>query len=152
MKNLILFGLGIISLFLFSSCKKGGFKTSSDRIMGEWYFEKVRFQEGGTFRNKNITEEFENITVEFTSEFEYIETNGTDGTVRNGTWEINRTSTYYGDEVGNISSEVMTFPILDPVSGLIDFVQWEDLRIQRNRIQAIENKTGGRFQYFLRRL
>ena len=149
MRNLILIGLGVASLFIFNSCKKGGFKTSSDRIMGEWYFEKVKFREGGTFRNRNITEDYSDLTVEFTEDFEYIETNGLDGSIRNGIWEIKSNfTTVNGSTTGG---EVMECPIYNPATGLIDIIQWEQLNVTRNRICATEQKMGGTFWYTLKR-
>ena len=150
MKIFTLLGLSLALTLSLGSCGKDGklFKSASDRVMGEWKYEKVKFHEDGRIVKENLTDEFQNIEIELTEDFEFIESNTESGIERTGIWKIDTKSDYYGGNTGqthNVLSTILTFP----GATFLEEVEWEYLCVNRNKISAQQRKDGGTYIFTL---
>ena len=143
----------ILGLLLFSCTKEGLFKTSSDKIMGEWRFEKVTFKKDNAIFQKNLTDEYSDVELTFDKDYTFSEIDNSTGQSYLGSWNID--DDLYNSSInskGEITyQEHLVGTKTDQAHGIVYLVHWQNLAVSKPKVPAIERKDDGTYTYVLKR-
>lgn len=143
----------IAILFVIIACEKENtlFPSMERNLTGQWKFEKVTFHKDFSLSWNNITNEYQDVTVEFFADNTINYTNLGAGEQLNGNWEITNYWEYYGDEqyrvvhklVGNLSNTQ---------SGETKDLNWDNLNVTKKKITCKKRANSGTYSYKLVKL
>jgi|GEM_PF-4477644 len=112
--------------------------TIEEKLDGEWYYDRVTVSEQGSIFNRNITNEYRDVTLDFEQNGDVTMTFGSTNTVYEGRWDVERQYSQFSDS----SVRVLELLLVDYVNQDVFEVEWELNTLTRNRITAKE------FTYF----
>ena len=143
----------ILGLLLFSCTKEGLFKTSSDKIMGEWRFEKVTFKKDNAIFQKNLTDEYSDVELTFDKDYTFSEIDNSIGQSYIGSWNIDDDQDNSSiNSKGEITyQEHLVGTKTDQSNGIVYLVNWQNLAVSKRKVTAIERKDDGTYTYVLKR-
>lgn len=141
-------------LILTGGCSKQQFISPEEKLTGKWKFEKVTFQKQFSLCNKNISDKYNDVTIEFKNDktVSYTETNS--GMVYSGNFDLrtvnNMVSTYAVDDA--VTQGVYELD-LNLYSGteLKNFLG-ENVSVTSKKIYFTETKDDGIYSYHLLKL
>lgn len=145
--------LPIISLLLFSCTKEGLSKTSSDKIMGEWRFEKVTFKKDNAIFQKNLTDEYSEVELTFHKDYTFSEVDNASGKSYLGSWNIDddEDNSSIDNKGEKVYQEELVGTKTDQTTGVVFLVNWKNLDVSKRKVTAIERKDDGTYTYILKR-
>ncbi len=141
----------ILSVVLLGSCTKSVFKTTSDKLMKSWVYEKVTFQKNSSFGKDDLTKDYAGVVLTFNADFTIDEVNNTTGATRIGTWKVDYEQDEYSASTGQttIGTEVLAGTLTDAASGAVYLLKWKSLSVTNSKIRAYEYKDDGTYCYTL---
>jgi hypothetical protein len=141
----------ILSVVLLGSCTKSVFKTTSDKLMKSWVYEKVTFQKNGSFGKEVLTNDYAGVVLTFNADFTIDEVNNTTGATRIGTWKVDYGQDEYAASTGQTpnATEVLAGTLTDATSGAVYLLKWKSLSVTNSKIRAYEYKDDGTYCYTL---
>ncbi|MEL6536107.1 MAG: hypothetical protein AAFQ98_11875 [Bacteroidota bacterium] len=149
MKKLIL--LASLSTLVFTSCiDENGLRWQEQRVLGQWEFTRVKFNERWSIVREDRLEEFENLVLNLEPDLTLVVTDQDQGTESIGTWELSTTTVSTGD--GSASVNALYLAWVDPVTSEISSVVLNDLSTTRNRMWATDDRDLGLYRYRLQRV
>jgi hypothetical protein len=145
--------LPILGLLLFSCTKDGLFKTSSDKIMGDWRFEKVTFKKDNAVFQKNLTDDYSDIELTFYNDYTFSEIDNASGKSYLGSWNIDddEDNSSINDKGEIVYQEELFGTKTDQSTGVVFIVNWRNLNVSKRKVTAIERKDDGTYTYILKR-
>lgn len=145
--------LPIFGLLFFSCTKEGLFKTSSDKLMGEWRFEKVTFKKDNGIFQKNLTDDYSEVELTFYTDYTFSEIDNATGESYLGSWNIDDDldNSSINDKGEIVYQEELIGTKTDQTSGIVFLVNWENLNVSKRKVSAIERKDDGTYTYILKR-
>ena len=143
--------VSVAALLLLGSCTKSVFKTTSDKLMKSWVYEKVTFQKNNSFGKDDLTKDYAGIVLTFNADFTIDEVNNTTGVTRIGTWKVDYGQDEYAASTGQTSNatEVLAGTLTDATSGAVYLLKWKSLSVTNSKIRAYEYKDDGTYCYTL---
>lgn len=138
-------------MFTLGSCTKSVFKTTSDKLMKTWSYEKVTFKKNNSLSTKDVTSDFSTITLAFNSDFTLDEVNNTTGSTRVGTWKVDVEQDPYMTASGQstTATEVLNGTLTDATNGAVYLLKWRSMSVSNSKIKAYEYKDDGTYCYTL---
>jgi hypothetical protein len=145
--------LPFIGLLLFSCTKEGLFMDSSDKIMGEWRFEKVTFKKDNAIFQKNLTDEYSEVELTFYKDYTFSEIDNASGKSYLGSWNIDddEDNSSIDNKGEKVYQEKLVGTKTDQASGIVFLVNWKNLDVSKRKVTAIERKDDGTYTYILKR-
>jgi hypothetical protein len=145
--------LPIIGLLLFSCTKEGIFKTSSDKITGDWRFEKVTFKKDNGIFQKNLTDDYSEVELTFYTDYTFSEIDNATGKSYLGSWNIDddEDNSSINDKGEIVYQEKLIGTKTDQSNGVVFLVNWRNLNVSKRKVTAIERKDDGTYTYILKR-
>lgn len=145
--------LPIFGLLFFSCTKEGFFKTSSDKIMGDWRFEKVTFKKDNAVFQKNLTDDYSDIELTFYTDYTFSEFDNATGKSYLGSWNIDddEDNSSINDKGEVVYQEELIGTKTDQTTGVVFIVNWRNLNVSKRKVTAIERKDDGTYTYILKR-
>jgi hypothetical protein len=143
--------VSIATLLLLGSCTKSVFKTTSDKLMKSWVYEKVTFQKNSSFGKEDHTKDYAGVVLTFNDDFTIDEVNNTTGATRIGTWKVDYEQDEYSVSTGQTTNgtEILAGTLTDAASGAVNLLKWKSLSVTNSKIRAYEYKDDGTYCYTL---
>jgi hypothetical protein len=143
--------VSVAALLLLGSCTKSVFKTTSDKLMKSWVYEKVTFQKNSSFGKDDLTKDYAGVVLTFNADFTVDEVNNATGATRMGTWKVDYGQDEYGASTGQTpnGTEELTGTLTDATSGEVFLLKWKSLSVTNSKIRAYEYKDDGTYCYTL---
>ena len=141
----------ILSVVLLGSCTKSVFKTTSDKLMKSWVYEKVTFQKNNSFGKEDVTTDYAGVVLTFNTDFTIDEVNSNTGLTRIGTWKVDYEQDATATATGQtpVASEKLEGTLTDGTNGLVYLLKWKSLSVTNSKIRAYEYKDDGTYCYSL---
>lgn len=141
----------ILSVVLLGACTKSVFKTTSDKLMKSWVYEKVTFQKNNSFSKEDVTTDYAAVVLTFNTDFTIGEVNNTTGTTRIGTWKVDYEQDDNATATGQtpVATEKLEGTLTDGTNGLVYLLKWKSLSVTSSKIRAYEYKDDGTYCYTL---
>src|SRR5690606_1463001 len=136
--------LAIFLIGALSGCKK----NIDDKITGDWHFDIVRLY-SGLFSFQNITNDYRDYKLSFSSDGTFYQHNTRTGEIINGSWKINRTTVTNDDNTVTVQTLILSFD--DPQYGFPDIHIWDEFQLTNRKMMGTENRNGDVYRFTLRK-
>jgi hypothetical protein len=143
---------GMLAPLLFLSCTENEplFQSTEDKLQGQWRFERVKFQKNFSFSRTDLTSDYEDLLLEFNDDFSVTMTNTTTGQTLQGSWQVDQEWVGYTETTQFM--EVLEGALVEPSTGEVQLLDWNNLCVTENKITSFEYKDNGHFSYTLERI
>ncbi|MEX0966679.1 MAG: hypothetical protein WD077_05540 [Bacteroidia bacterium] len=148
--------LAIISILILSGCSKDNslFPSTENKLEGQWKYEKVRYCKDWAISGENLTEQYENLIIEFNSDNSLKQVDRISGLEKTGIWSLEEDTYYRYQAEGSQAQyrERLNASLIHPVTDELELLNWKNLMVTKRKITCIEEKDGGTYTYKLIKL
>lgn len=138
--SILYFILFIIFSASLISCNKDGLSFSERKILGLWEFEKVKRTENLSLRTDNLTDQYENTTIEFLEDRTAILYHN--GKTYKGPWET----------TDNGENTHLSAALVESVTGEVYHLNFSSFSVMNNILRADKSSHQYWERYKLRKL
>lgn len=152
MKRILSYFFVLTSIMVLPACTK----STSDRLVGIWQFEKVKLHDFG--KSQNLTEQYLNSSVQFNEDGTVSYYNFRTDEIKEGTWEIYSYETWNNNTNNNNTNNTETITdlyifLLDTNTNTYGEEIWKDINISSNKITTtVDQYDGSHLSYKLVRV
>ena len=142
--------ISVVWVLLFSACTSDSlFLSASDKLIGEWNFERVKFHKNWSFHSDDITDDYKKYTLVFHSDNTLEQINATDpAESMSGEWTISSVWNSYSDEDDDENTVIEGYLYKPSTGETFDFY-WEDVSLTKHKLHFREYFDEGTYRYKL---
>lgn len=134
------------------SCSKDDQLTPTERnVIGAWNYEEVRFTETWSFGSDDLTAGYSDITLTFYDDFTVTTLNTQTMETQTGIWEVNLVESY-DNNGGTNWGEQLIASLASDQTGEITQLIWENLAVNKRRMNCSHNNKEGWYHFRLEKL
>jgi len=148
MKRFLLTSAILLTAIFITGIFTGCSKQINDKMTGDWHFEKVRLY-SGIFSFQNITNDYRDFVLSFSSDGTFSQHNTRTGDFKNGSWRIDRSTVTNGENTTTIQTLILSFN--DARHGYPDIHIWNDFQVTNRRMTGTEHQNGDVYYFTLRK-
>jgi hypothetical protein len=136
----------MLFFFILNSCSKNGvFQSPSNKIIGTWKIEKVKFLKDFSFSRTDETENYNQINYTFNDDESLAISSP--GVTLNGTWNIQES--YDPNVQNNYGTGCTLVSVVNNSNGTVLIQNWNNLYIHKSKLTGEERRNGGTYYFTL---
>lgn len=144
MKNAALPLIILSLIYVLPACQKQHKLTPTERhLLGDWSFEKVKFQDAWSLGSDDITAEYDDVLITFNEDFTVTYVDMFTSEAFDGIWEVNVIT--FQESITHQLVASLTNPQTNEVKQII----WDNLSVTNRKIWSNNNTKEGLYTFKL---